>query len=286
MTEEQEITFPSTFDSFLDFAEKVLQYNASGELIQASGGVQSNAIQVGLRGYRRIYDSTRNSPKHLEKFREIFTKCRSRLENDRDTYSFMDWFATQTIVITPGEKSRNLIRISLIFRKCCTIADALMSDEKTQEENQNNPANTYPETFMLHLFRLFSYCVSDADRANIVSPIIDELEQLLNLKKDEIPIITDGFGEMYSIVNEIAQEAGVSIPKGVGKITNQQFREAVSNIAKDSGTKKVIKEMFEGINLKNPDTLPATVGKILQKMTDTTKEIPEPIQRAMNATAD
>lgn len=281
MTDDQTITFQTTLENFFTFAEAVLKYDVSGDLILASGGAQSNGIQVSLKGYQKLYEHTKTNPKHLEKIREIYQKCKPFLQKNKDMDAFMEWFPQQTLIIAVNTKTRNRVVLSAIFRKCCTIADKLMEDE-----NQDSPATTFPESFMLHLFRLFHFAADAHDKEDIILPMISELENVLHLNKDEVPILNDSMGDMYSLISEIAEETGLELPKNGKNVNVAQFRQAMSSFTKNPEAKKMVKDLLGGVDLKNPQDLPATVGNLLQKMNDTAKNMPEALQRSMAATAD
>ena len=111
---ESQPSFTTTFDHFLNFADKVLQYNITGDLVLTSTGNQSNAIQTSLANYRKVYNQTRESSKHIEKFGEVYARCRLQFLNEISIDDFMDWFQKTSFVISPQEKSRSRILLTAI----------------------------------------------------------------------------------------------------------------------------------------------------------------------------
>lgn len=282
-------TFNETFDQFLIFAERVLQYDTSGEFKLSATGNQANATQTALNGYQNIYNKTRQSPKHIEKFREVYLKCRPLLVKEIPTDNFMEWFEKSTFVITPQEKSRNKIYLTVIFRNCCRIAEHIADEaerDPSKENLLNDPAATYPEHFMLYLFRLFYICADETDRQTMINSRIAELETKLRLGKDEVPAMSDGLNEIFSAARGLAEDIGINVPKDAPPISSNQFREMLGQFTKSDDTKKALKGMFEGVNISDPKQIPNAIGKILGKMQENASKPPEAVRRSMEATAD
>ena len=277
-------SFTDTFDHFFAFAEKVLKYDLSGELKLTSTNV--NAIQSALNGYKQIYNKTRISQKHIDKFSEIYKKCRPTLIKD-DLDTFMFWFKESSFTIIPKEHSRNKIFLTIIFRNCIRIAEHISEQAETpgNEHLLNDTAAMYPEYFMLHLFRLFCFCTDDADKSAILTPYIVQLESVLGLRKDEVPEIADIGTEILSAAAEMAQDMGFNVPKGRPDINANQFKEMLRSITQNPDAKEAIKGVFSGVDMSDPKDLPNAIGKLLSKMTETASERPEGVKKALAATA-
>lgn len=282
-------TFTDTFDNFLILAERVLQYDTSGEMIISATG-QANAVQTGFNRYRTIYNKTKTSSKHLEKFRDIYNKCRPqfiKMELDE----FMDWFSEKaSFVIAPAPKSRSKLHLTIIFRNCCRIATHIADEAEKHpdkaERLYNDPAAVYPEYFMLYLFRIFYHVTDEIDKNKLIEPRLKELEKNLGLSKDQDPVIGDSFTELMSAASEIASDLGFDIPKGGMGANSNELRQALNQITKDGTTKDTVKQFFQGMDLKNTKDFPAVISKVLNKMQETASTVPEPVQESMNATAD
>ena len=283
-------SFPETLDNFIVFAEKVLQYDTTGELKLTSLGNQSNAVQAGLNGYRAVYNKTRTSPKHVEKFREVYVKCRSLFLKELPLDAFMEWFEKMGFTIMPQEKSRNKIHLTIIFRNCVRIAEHIAAEAEKHPEKEsqllNDPAAVYPEHFMLYLFRLFYHCADETDRQTMLVSRIEELETTLGLRKNEVPLVSDGLSDLFSAAREMAEGIGLKIPKNTPAFSGSQFKEVLTQFTKNDDTKKALKGIFEGVNINDPKEIPGAIGKLLNKMQQTASEPPEAVQRANNATAD
>ena len=283
-------SFTESLDSFIAFAEKVLQYDTTGELKLTSMGNQSNAVQAGLNGYRAVYNKTRESQKHVQKFKEIYLKCRPQFLKELPLDSFMEWFEKMGFTIMPQEKSRNKIHLTIIFRNCVRIAEHIAGEAERNPEKEsqllNDPAAVYPEHFMLFLFRLFYNCTDETDRQTMLVSRIEELETTLGLRKNEVPLVSDGLSDLFSAAREMAEGIGLNIPKNTPAISGTQFKEVLGQFTKNEDTKKALKGIFEGVNINDPKEIPGAIGKLLGKMSATAQETPEAVQRANAATAD
>lgn len=281
--------FTDTFDNFLILAERVLQYDTSGELIMSTSG-QTNAIQTGFNRYRTIYNKTKESPKHLDKFREIYNQCRPQIVK-MDLDDFMNWFSEKaSFTIVPTPKSRSKLHLTIIFRNCCRIATHIADEAEKHPDKAdrlyNDPAAVYPEYFILYLLRIFYHVTDEIDRHKLINPRLKELEKNLGLSKDEDPVIGDSFSELMSAAGEIASDLGFDIPKGGMGVNNNELRQALNQITKDGSTKDTVKQFFQGLDLKNTKDFPSVISKVLNKMQETANEVPEPVRQSMNATAD
>lgn len=283
-------TFTETMDNFLILAEKVLQYDTSGELVVQTSG-QASGIQVALNGYRMIYNKTRDLPGHVNRMREVYTKCRSLFLRDVNLDDFMEWFGEKTsFIIAPKEGSRNKLYLTSIFRNCTRIASHIAEEAKRSptkaDDLFSNPAAVYPEYFTLYLFRMFHHCAEPSDRETLISPRIKELEKILNLAQDEAPIISDGLSELMSMAGELASDMGIDVPKNAKGFNGTQLKQVMSEWSKNGDMKNTVKSFFDGVDLKNTKDLPGAISKVLDKMQETAKAVPEPVQRSLNATAE
>ena len=281
-------SFTTTFDNLFILSEKVLQYNLEGELILGSS--KSNGISAGFNDYRTIYTQTRDSTKHLEKIKDVYSKCRLLFLKEIKMEDFMEWFRDKSsFIIAPREKSNRKLYITVIFRKCCKIAEHIAeeADRHSDKADQllSDPAAVYPEHFMLCMLRLFYHCADEIDRGTMIMPRIEEIEKMLGLKKDEVPMVSDGLGDLFSSMTDIARDVGLEIPKETPQINGAQFREALSGMTKSPEAKQMIKDLFQGIDLKNVNDLPTAIGKIFGKMQETASQVPDPVKRSLEATA-
>lgn len=283
-------SFNETMDQFLILAEKVLQYDTSGELIIRNSG-QASGIQVALNGYKTIYNRTRELPGHVNRMRDVYMKCRPLFIRDTPLDDFMEWFGEKSsFVISPQEKSRNKLYLTSIFRNCTRIASHIAEEAKRNpdkaDELFSNPAAVYPEYFTLYLLRMFYHCADPSDRETLISPRIKELEKILNLAQDEAPIIDDSLSELMSMAGDIASEMGIEVPKNARGFNGSQLKKALSEWTKNSDMRNTVKSFFAGVDLKNTRDLPGAISKVLGKMQETAQTIPEPVQRSLTATAD
>jgi hypothetical protein len=283
-------TFNDALDNFIVFAEKILQYDTAGEMKLSSLGSRSNAIQTGLMGYRNVYNKTRESLKHVEKFREVYDKCRPQFLRDLPLDDFMDWFEKTGFTIMPQPNSRNKFHLTIIYRNCVRIATRIDEEAEKFPEKKgdllNDPAAVYPEHFMLYLFRIFYHCADETDRQTIINPQIDELEIALGLKKNEVPELGDGVFDIISAAKDVAKDIGINIPKNAQIPSGAQFKQALSQITKDKNTRETLKSVFDGVDINDPKNMPSAIGRLLSKMTEAAQETPDAVKRANEATSD
>lgn len=279
------MSFTETFDKLFELAENVLKYNTNGELSLLT---QASAIQVGLNKYKLVYEQTKENPaKHIEKFKEVYSKCRPQLIKSKDLDSFMLWFKDSSLLIQPGEKAQSKIYLTVIFRNCCRIAENIaeqVDKDPSKAYLSNDPAAVYPEYFMLYLFRLFSHAADQVDRDAILIPKITQLEVTLGLKKDQSPVMSDGLSDLFSAVGDIAKDMGISLPNGGQGLSAPDFQQMLGSL-KNPETKNQMKEMFKGVNLKDAKDLPKLFERLMGKMSETATQVPEPVQRSLDATA-
>ena len=60
----------------------------------------------------------------------------------------------------------------------------------------------------------------------------------------------------------------------------------MSHFTKNSDLKDGLKGAFEGININDPKDIPAAISKLLGKMTESAKIVPDAVKRSMEATSD
>lgn len=139
------------------FCEEVMSYN------------KQNTVQ----SYHSIYNF-----KHFERFKEVYRLCRPQFIKDMPLKDFINWFKN-----VPEQG----FCLSIIFRKCSKIATDIETEADKYffrpEEILNNPAAVYPERFILYLFRIFYYCADKIDRKTLIQPRIEELENMLGIRK-------------------------------------------------------------------------------------------------------
>ena len=290
ITSEQFPPFTTALDNFFILAERVLEYNAGGELILGSS--KTNGIRTGFNGYREIYNQTRESKKHIEKFTEVYKKCRPEfIKEPNSTEDFMVWFRdNSSFIVSPMIKSPRKLYLTVIFRKCCKIVENIDDEAKraTPEKADqllSDPASIYPEHFMLCLFRIFYHCADEIDRRTMILPRIKELETMIGISKHEVPAATDGLSDFFTSMTQMAREAGVEVPAGqIPQVSGNEFRDAMAGMTKDPQVKGIVKELFAEV--KGAKDLPSAIGQIFAKMQTNAAQLPVPVQKSMDATAD
>lgn len=285
-------SFTEALDTFIVFAEKILHYDTNGALGISSLGSKSNAIQTGLNGYRKVYNQTRQNPiKHIEKFKEVYDKCRILFVKETCLDEFMDWFEKQAFTVVPTPNSRNKICLTIIFRNCIRIAENISAESEKYpqraEELLSDPAATYPEHFMLYLFRIFYHCADETDRQTMIIPQIEELEKALGLRQNEVPPVSDSLSEVLDFAREAIDDLDLGFKMPNAKLPKgMSWQQAMGQIKNNPSIKPALKDVFSGVDLNNPQNLPGALSKLLGKMTETASEVPEAVKRANEATSD
>lgn len=294
--EKVEITsFNDALDSLIIFSEKVLAYGATGELNLSSLGSKSSPIQVGLNSYRVMYNKSRDLPGHINRFKEVYEKCRPQFVKDVSMEDFMSWFADKSsFTIMPQTGSKSKICLSIIFRNCARIAANISADSEKYpqkaEELLNDPAAVYPEHFMISLFRIFYHCAEQIDRQTMIVPRIEELERSLGLSKNEVPQTGDFMSEVMNGGRDFLEEMtgqklpkNMQMPKGMG---NMDIKSMMKGFSSDPINKEKFQKIFKGVDCKNPAQIPNIVSNLLTTMAETANQVPEPVQRANAATSN
>lgn len=287
-TEKEEVaTFSSQCDHFFALCDEVLKHDSCGDLLSASS--KPNKIQASFNNYRTVFLKTKTSDKHVEKFRAIYTKCRQQIKMDPELDNFMEWFRTTSFIIAPTEKAVTKLHLTAIYRNCVRIADRLndLAKENPQEAEkyEEDPAATYPEKFILHLFRLFTFCCPEKD-VKVLEERINLLEQNLGLAKDENPAVQSDLDQLLSTVSGFASEAGIQIPVGVGKMDTKQIVQGLNGLRQNKQAVEMVKGFFGGVNMNDPSSLTNALGKVAEQMKTNAQQVPEPVQRSLRATAE
>ncbi len=272
-------TFDDHFTSLFSLADQVVKYDGSGDLTIRTSNV--DPIGTKVRKYKRAYEQTKTNPAHLAKFVDVYKACRRKYLDANDFDEFMLWFEKQSYKIAATDQV--YFPLSIIFRKSCVVARNI--DEKSAKDSSvdGHVGSTYPEQFMLHLFRIFLFTCSKEDKKKI-EETVDTLETNLGLKEGENPDPVDGLSDVVSMATDVIGDMGLNIPKG--SFNASDFKNVISNFTKDPNAKKQMKKMFSGIKIKDKDDIPGAFSQIFEKMKENAAEIPEPVQRSMAASSD
>ena len=300
--------FTDVFDEFFIFAEKILAYVPSNDILGTAVGRmngESNSVQVALRGYKRVYndcDETRNHEMHVQKMKEIYDKCRpfllaTKKSDETSVSSFITWLNKKSaLTMSLKEKSKNKILFSAIARKCCSIADAIeenadeaekAGDMALAQQYLDDPVSLFPEKFILHLLRLFYFCADETDKRVIIAPKIKEMESMLGLSEDQTPShggANEGLNGLISMATKAAKAMGVKdIPDNID-INSKQFTDVLNTLTKSGALEGTLKNVFAGINMNDMSGIPAAISQVVNRMKETGVAVPEGVQKA-NAVA-
>ena len=83
----KEETFRENFEKLLELAERTLDYDADG------GRSSKNAVMTSaLVSYKNVYAKTKSNPiKHIEKFNELYAKCKKAIVDSPTYEDFMEY---------------------------------------------------------------------------------------------------------------------------------------------------------------------------------------------------
>jgi hypothetical protein len=274
-------TFEECIENLFGLADQVTKYNGSGDL----GLTTSNVDPIGtkIRKYKAVYGKTKESTKHLAKFQEVYMKCRSRFLQAEEFDVFMLWFESQSFTISATDQV--YFPLSIIFRKCCTISRNIDEQALKDSSTEAHVGSTYPEMFMLHLFRLFIFAAPAEDQTK-VALTVKTLEETLGLTSGDNPDPVDGLADVVGMASDVISDMGVQVPKGA--FNAGEFKKAIGSFTKNSDAKNTLKKMFSGIKLDGAtkDDIPKVFSKIFEGMQQNAEQVPEPLQRSMNATVE
>lgn len=284
---KEEVLFQDVLDSFLIFSEKVLSYSHDG--VKKVSENSSNKLKICLGYYKDVFNKTRTKKIHLTLFEEVYKKCRPLMLAYPDIQEFMGKFMNETIVIKINKESNSRIYLSAIFRYCTKIAQEI--DKKYQDKLEhdaiNDPASAYPESFMLHLFRLFSFCADETDKNQLLNPKVEQLERSLNLKPNEAPSAGgSGFDSILHFSKKIAKEFGLNMPPQIDTMATSDVEGMINNLMKNEQLKGSVKEALGNIDYSDPSKLQDVFTNLAKVMESNVKNPPADLVKAMNTTAN
>ena len=308
-TQETAHDFFTSFDEFLRFCSEVLKFKLNNDLKLDSNN-KNNIISICLNNYKEILKKSPTSYKHCTNVIRMWESCSKHLkylssdEKDVDIQAFAEWLRVKSSVSiqVPVEKTQSKIMITTIYGNCHRIADRLFEDaEKAESQGQKekadrfyeDPAITYPDKFLLLLFRLVQFSVNAENKIvytpnPLVTLAISKLETNLNLSENETPETSGNLGELFNIVTDLASSIGIQLPGGMpaGGFDNAQMKKALNQVKSDPGTKKMLSGLFSGLNPNDPSTFPATLNNLMSAMSQNAQKVPEAVQRANAATVE
>ena len=289
--------FIDLLDEFLEFCGNIVNFRANDEIKLQSAKPQISPIKTGVEKYRLVFKETQSSPKHVEKFAEVYKSCRSKLSinvsnTEESTHEFMDWFSTKTFTVSPTEKSKATLFLCILFKKCISIADRVSEmaekeqDVDAKEKIMSDPATIYPEIFMIHLLRVFVQCAPVEDAEEFIIPRIRYLESSNSIVEDANPDSQTDINDWIGTVAGLAKDIGVEMPSAMNGKSRSEMQKAFNYVSKNPETKDMLRETFKGIDLKDPTKIKQSFAKIMERMQENSEKIPEPVQRSLNATVE
>lgn len=278
-------TFAEAMDSFLIFAERVLSYAPSG--VKKVNDNSSNKLKIALGYYKNVFNKTRESKKHVKLFSEIYKACRGLMMEYPEIDQFMSQFMNKIFVVKISENSDSKIYLSAIFRYCTRIAsEADDRYEKGVEGALEDPAMTYPESFMLHLFRLFMFCASESDKTELLVPKIEILEKSLNLRPNEVPQTGgSGFEKLIQFSTNLAREIGMDVPN-INDASIPEIENMMSRLTSDKKMKDMVKKVIGNVNYKDPSKLQDVFFNLASMLNETAKNPSPELNEAMMITSE
>lgn len=278
--------FSDAMDSFLIFAETVLSYSPQG--FKKVDENSRNKFKIHLGYYKVIFNKMRESKMHQKLFTEVYRECRPLMIKFPDMEEFMTAFINKTFIIKPSERSDSKIYLTAIFRYCNRVAEEL--DDQYEKGNvgaHDDAASMFPESFMLHLFRLFSFCADETDKKELIAPRIELLEQSLGLRPHEVPSTGgSGFDKIFHFTKNMAKEFGVEIPEGMDNTSMAQIEKTLTQLTKNEQLKDSVKKIIGNTDYRDPSKIQDMISNLAKMMGDTAKNPPPELLKAMEVTSD
>lgn len=268
-------SFDTNIKALFTLTEQITKYDGNGNLSVSS----VNPIDVVFRKFRGLYEKTSNKESFMKLFVALYGKCSKQHLACESMDDFMLWFEDQKFIIDVTTKV--YFPVTVIFRKACTIARDADQAMQTSKEQEGSVGSTYPEQFMLHLFRIFADCVSPSDS---IKKTATELEETLGLMAGQIPEPSDGLTNLVTMAKDVMGDMNPNLAKQ--SINPHEIKNALANFKSTPEMKNAMKKMLGGIKLDNAKDGKAAMMNILTQMQENATELPEAIQRSMNATVD
>jgi hypothetical protein len=275
--------FQKVFEPFVDFMEEVAKYNGNGTFNNAN----INPIASLIRKYRAAYKQTKDKPTHPQYFIDIFVEFQKEFDKAGSVDDFSFWLGKEKKSFKIGPKDSPVyLPLSITFRTAIAINKELTLQAEKDVEAGKSIGIVYPDYFMLYLLRIFQVCLPVTHPSQLkIAGNIAELEEFLRLERGENPSITDGITDMMSMAEEVFSEMGTNIPKGA--FNPQMVKNALREFKKNGGeAKKQIKKIFKGVKLNGKDDIPNAFATVLEKIKETSEELPDAVKKANAATAD
>jgi len=261
------MSYSQSVEHLLNLSEKIAGYNADGSA-SLNG---TNILVVRVRKYKKVYERTSEHDVHKKLFNELYNRCRTILSSNDNTDEFMLWFENEDYSLKLDKVS---FPIHMIFRKACGIA--------RNSNNESSVEFTYPEQFILDLFRIWSSIIENPH--DNLKKFISEIESTLSLEEGSSLQVEDGLSGLMGMAAEILGEMGVKNPGGKALDFNpKMINEAIKNIKSDPNTKKAIKDVVAGMKLDSRDNIIQSLTGLIGKMSDNANTVPEPVKKSMDA---
>jgi len=272
-------SFDDCFEKLFELTTQVLKYDSAGEMSIKTSNIDPIGSKV--RKYRSAYGKTKSSEHHLRKFQDIYEKCQRKYLECEDFDEFMLWFEKQNYMIN----ATNAVSfpLTIIFRKCCVISRASDENARKEETSTLHIGSTFPEQFMLHLFRIFMLVASKEDQEKI-QETISNLEQILGLASGENPEPFDSLSEFVGMTTDVMSDMGINVPKSA--LSSFDFKKALGEFSRNPSAKTNLRKMFKGIKLGDKGDLPEAFKTIISKMQDNVTILPEPLERSLKASVE
>jgi len=303
-------SFDSEVTALLELLEMVIRASDQKKVKLTR---EVNPILKYLKKYVTVYNlEPRDLSIHEDYFLAIYRKHRRNIQSG-PTHD--EWLRDGNVVIQFGSeltgKDRDKVKnIKVMLSTIYNTALKLQSDTETEldglpeDQYSGHPELDYPESILLHLYRIFSK-LAPSDDIKILTPHLRSLENELNVSPSGNPTnnLAGGLSGITSVLATLASSMGVQIPSDqipsendlnnfmMTTMQNPQVKNAVSNLGVDLNGCNDISEMGSRL-LQGLQTTPmgqnlmsSLMGTMAGVVGDGPVETPEPIEDLSEAVA-
>jgi hypothetical protein len=273
MAEENDNFDSTIFDTemraMFEHMENIISTNEASKLKLNIGNQTTNPILRCLNQYKKFYEKSEPID-HRPYFVETFNKYRSYILKG---YTFDTWLTQNNVFIQFGDGPKfNLNR--LMLSACYNTALRLQSEAQKKVDglpdiqDNNYPELIYPETFMLHLYRIFEQCCeTEADKKKL-APLIAELEDVLGIDSGAVAESAPGTNGVGELIGTVLNKFGVKPPPGSSMPSNKEMQEVISGIFNNPQATNLIGNLFN--QLQNCSDIRDVTKTLAENLSDPT----------------
>lgn len=253
--------FDQEMRALFEHMQNIITTNDAKKLKLKVGNQATNPILRCLNQYRKFYEKS-DPADHKTNFVEIFIKHRIGVLKG---YTSDAWLTKNNVIVQFGEGPKfalNRLMLSACYNTAVRLRDealARLGGSNNNNTNNNNveippevyddtPELTYPETFMLHLYRIFAECCdllpNAATEKKKFGPIIAEAEEFLGIEAGESADSSPGFGGIMNLAGSLMNKFGIKPPPGTQMPSGKEIEKVFSTIFNNPQAVDVVGNLF------------------------------------------